>query len=313
MNFEHRPVLLEECIENLCIKSNGIYVDGTLGGAGHSSRILQKLGRGGHLVGIDRDISAIEASGERLASIKTEARYTLVNDNFGNMARICSDLGIHQVDGILLDLGVSSHQLDEVERGFSYQHDAPLDMRMDTSQELTAETVVNDYDLDEIRRIISEYGEERWAGRIAEFIGKARMEKRITRTSELVDIIKAAIPAPARRQGPHPAKRTFQAIRIAVNNELGILENTLEDAVSLLAPGGRLCVITFHSLEDRIVKHKFREFSDPCICPDDFPVCMCGKQKKAVIVTRKPIIPGDKELKENPRARSAKQRVIEKI
>jgi len=229
------------------------------------------------------------------------------------MKLLCNEKGIKNVDGILLDLGVSSYQLDDAERGFSYQLDAPLDMRMDKSQELNAEIVVNEYDEDSLKRIISDYGEEKWASRIASFIVKARKDRRIRTTGELVEIIKAAIPSSARREGPHPAKRTFQAIRIEVNNELGILEKTIEDAVELLGPGGRLCIITFHSLEDRIVKSTYKKIANPCICPPDFPVCTCGRKGKIEIITRKPILPGNEELRDNPRARSAKLRVAERF
>lgn len=313
MVFNHKPVLLQECIDYLQIKPNGIYVDGTLGGAGHSSRILESLSSNGQLIGIDQDISAIKASKAKLHTINTQAVYTLVNDNFSNIGTICKDLEINCVNGILLDLGVSSHQLDEPERGFSYQHDAPLDMRMNQNSDLTAAKIVNEYDVSDLKKIIREYGEERWASRIADFIVRERLKKSIETTFELVDIIKAAIPASARRQGPHPAKRTFQAIRIAVNNELGILEDSLEEAVSMLCSEGRLCVITFHSLEDRIVKQKFLQLNNPCTCPSSFPVCICGKTKKANIITRKPITPSETELKDNPRARSAKLRVIERV
>lgn len=313
MEFNHKPVLLEECIENLNIKQDGIYIDGTLGGAGHSSEIYKRLGKDGVLIGIDQDSYAIEASRERLSSIGGQARIILENTNFKNIKEVCRKHNIEYVDGILFDLGVSSYQLDEGERGFSYQKDAPLDMRMDRRQPLDAGTVVNEYDEDAIKRIIRDYGEERWAARIASFIVKARKEKRIETTGELVDIIKAAIPSSARREGPHPAKRTFQAIRIEVNNELGILRQAIDDAISLLRPEGRLCIITFHSLEDRIVKEEFQRKVKPCTCPPSFPVCVCGKVPEAELVFRKPILPSTGELEDNPRARSAKLRVIKKI
>ena len=313
MEFSHKPVMLEECIENLNIKQDGIYIDGTMGGAGHSSEIYKRLGKNGILIGIDQDSYAIRASREKLSSIGGQARIIYENTNFKNIKDVCKKHYIDHVDGILLDLGVSSHQLDEEERGFSYQKDAPLDMRMDRRQTLSAEVVVNEYDEDALRKIIQDYGEERWAGRIASFIARERQKKRIETTGELVDIIKAAIPSYARRDGPHPAKRTFQAIRIEVNNELGILKQTIDDAVSMLRPGGRLCIITFHSLEDRIVKHAFQKMAKPCTCPPGFPVCVCGKVPEAVIVSKKPILPSVGEIEENPRARSAKLRVIEKI
>ncbi|MDP4092726.1 MAG: 16S rRNA (cytosine(1402)-N(4))-methyltransferase RsmH [Bacillota bacterium] len=312
MEFNHKPVLLDECIENLNIKPNGIYVDGTLGGAGHSAEIYKRLGKDGTLIGIDQDEFALETSRKRLSGI-SQAKLILVNDNFRNIKNILGEIGIKSVDGILLDIGVSSHQLDEAERGFSYQKEAPLDMRMDKRNELTAETIVNEYSKDEIKRIIRDYGEENWAARIAEFIIERRKEKRISTTYELVDIIKAAIPSSARRDGPHPAKRTFQALRIAVNDELGALEQAVEDAVEVLHQGGRLCIITFHSLEDRIVKNSFSKKVNPCTCPSDFPVCVCGAVRQAINITRKPITPSEKELNENPRARSSKLRVIERI
>ncbi len=312
MEFNHKPVLFEECIENLDIKPDGIYVDGTLGGAGHSGEIYRRLGNNGTLIGIDQDEFAIETSRARLSE-QSKAKLILVNDNFRNIANICSKIGIPAVDGILLDIGVSSHQLDEAERGFSYNKEAPLDMRMDKKQVITAETIVNEYEQDEITKIIRDYGEEKWAARIAQFIAKRRQEKRITTTSELVDVIKAAIPSSARRDGPHPAKRTFQALRIKVNDELGALEEAIDNAVSVLRPGGRLCIITFHSLEDRIVKNAFNRKVNPCTCPPSFPVCVCGGKKEAEHVSRKPIIPKESELEDNPRARSAKLRVIRKI
>ncbi|MCX7843582.1 MAG: 16S rRNA (cytosine(1402)-N(4))-methyltransferase RsmH [Clostridia bacterium] len=313
MKFEHKPVLLQECIENLKIKPDGIYVDGTMGGAGHSKEIYRRLGQNGMLLGIDQDAYALQVAGQRVKESGGQARLELENSNFKFIKSICGKHNIEAVDGILLDLGVSSHQLDEAERGFSYQHDAPLDMRMDRRQELDAGIIVNKFSRDELRDIIRDYGEEKWAARIAEFIEKARAKGRIETTWQLVDIIKAAIPSSARREGPHPAKRTFQALRIAVNDELGILKKTIHDGFEILKPGGRFCIITFHSLEDRIVKNEFLSIARPCSCPSEFPVCVCGKKPEAEIITRKPITASDGEMEENPRARSAKLRVIEKI
>lgn len=313
MNFEHEPVLLNECLDMLNIKCNGVYIDGTVGGAGHSAEILKRLGEGGILVGLDKDETAIEVSKKRLSAIKTQARFILENTSFKNMKKVCFEKGIMQADGILLDLGVSSHQLDDGERGFSYWQDARLDMRMDKKQELTAEVIVNEYDEKEISRIIRDYGEEKWASRIAHFIVKERQRRRISTTAELVEIVKAAIPASDRRNGPHPARRTFQALRIAVNDELNTLKDTIEIAVSMLAKGGRLCIISFHSLEDRIVKTEFQRMVNPCTCPPEFPVCVCGKKPVAVNITKKPILPSEQEVVNNPRARSAKLRVLEKI
>ncbi|HEX2925190.1 MAG TPA: 16S rRNA (cytosine(1402)-N(4))-methyltransferase RsmH [Ruminiclostridium sp.] len=313
MEFKHKSVLLDECIEYLNIKQEGIYVDGTIGGAGHSSEIYGRLGAGGRLIGLDQDSFAVETSIKRLGEIKSRADFKVVNTNFKNIRNACADLEVSEVDGILLDLGVSSHQLDEASRGFSYQHDAPLDMRMDTKSELSAYEVVNKYSEQEIYRIIRDYGEEKWASRIAKFIVEARQTKPVETTYDLVDVIKRAVPSSARRDGPHPAKRTFQAIRIAVNNELGILNDTIEDCVELLKSGGRLCIITFHSLEDRIVKLQFNKMVNPCTCPPTFPACVCGKKPRAVLVNRKPIISKEQELEENPRARSAKLRVLQKI
>ena len=313
MKFNHKPVLLEECIENLNIRPDGIYIDGTLGGAGHSSEIYRRLGKEGTLVGIDQDAFALEISQERLRTIGGQAGLVFAKGNFRNIGEICRMHGIDKVDGILLDLGVSSHQLDESERGFSYQKDAPLDMRMDRQSKLDAGVIVNEYDEYEIKKIIRDYGEENWAARIAGFIVKARKEQRIESTGQLVEIIKAAIPSAARREGPHPAKRTFQAIRIAVNDELGALKQVVGDAVSVLGEGGRLCIITFHSLEDRIVKNEFQGREKPCTCPREFPVCVCGNKPELKVITRKPIIPSDSELDENPRSRSAKLRVAEKV
>lgn len=312
MNFEHISVLLNECIEGLNIVPDGIYVDCTLGGGGHSSHIVEKLNQGGTLIGIDQDANAIKAAGERLKDY-TNVKY--VRDNFSNIKNIVEDLGLGQesINGFLLDLGVSSHQLDEADRGFSYNHNAPLDMRMDQRQSLSAYVVVNEYSAEELTRIIKEYGEERWAKRIAEFIVNERKTKPIETTFDLVSVIKKAVPKGARADGPHPAKRTFQAIRIEVNNELGILESTVNDMIDLLKPKGRICIITFHSLEDRIVKNVFRNLENPCTCPRDFPVCVCGKKPKAKVITRKPILPGQEELEYNHRAHSAKLRIVEKL
>lgn len=313
MEFEHKPVLFEECIENLDIKPDGVYVDGTLGGAGHSSGIYKQLSEKGTLIGIDQDEFALNTSKGRLQAQNGKGSLIFANTNFINIKSVCDENKIEAVDGILLDLGVSSYQLDEGERGFSYNKDAPLDMRMDRRRNFTAETIVNEYSQDEIKKIIRDYGEEKWASRIAEFIVDRRKAKRIETTGELVEIIKAAIPSSARREGPHPAKRTFQALRIAVNDELGILSRAIEDGVSLLKPGGRFCIITFHSLEDRIVKTEFNKYINPCTCPASFPVCVCGKPKVAEAVHRKPIVPKDEELEVNPRARSAKLRVLKKL
>jgi len=312
MDFNHKPVLLDECIESLNIKSNGTYLDGTLGGAGHSLKILDRLDKG-TLVGIDQDEFAIETAGERLRRARSNAKIVLIKGNFRNMAQLLRENGIDGVDGILLDIGVSSHQLDEAQRGFSYNQDAPLDMRMDRSRELDAAAIVNTYDEKELRDIIREYGEEKWAARIASFVVKARETGRIETTGQLTDIIKAAIPAKARRDGPHPAKRTFQALRIAVNDELGALTDAIDSAVQILKPEGRLSIITFHSLEDRIVKNEFNKREKPCTCPPSFPVCVCGKKPELKVLTRKPILPSQEELALNPRSRSAKLRTAQKI
>lgn len=310
MNFEHISVLLNECIESLNIKQNGVYVDGTMGGAGHSSHIAKTLNNTGSLICIDQDENAIKTGKQRLEQYKN---VTFVHNNFCNINEICSSLNINGVDGILLDLGVSSHQLDEGYRGFSYMQDAPLDMRMDIRQPLSAYTVINTYTKEKLTDIIYQYGEEKWAKRIAEFIEKERQQKPIETTLELVSIIKKAIPKGARIDGPHPAKRTFQAIRIEVNRELEILKQTIINMADKLNKNGRLAIITFHSLEDRIVKNTFKELENPCICPRDFPVCVCGKKQIGKVVTRKPILPSKEELEHNHRARSAKLRVFEKI
>ena len=310
MEFHHISVLLNECIDNLNIKPDGIYVDGTMGGGGHSLEIAKRLTTG-RLICIDQDPNAHEAAGKRLAEYKD--RITFVRDNFGNIKSILDSLGIEKIDGMLLDIGVSSHQLDEAERGFSYQQDAPLDMRMNPDRPFSAYDVVNGYDEDELDRVIFTYGEERWARRIAQFIVKERENKPIETTGELVDIIKKAVPKGARKDGPHPAKRTFQAIRIEVNGELEVLQRAIDDVAARLAVGGRLCIITFHSLEDRIVKEAFRKQENPCICPPQFPVCVCGKKPLGRVITRKPILPSKEELEANPRSRSAKLRVLEGV
>ncbi|MBR0575403.1 16S rRNA (cytosine(1402)-N(4))-methyltransferase RsmH [Proteiniclasticum sp. BAD-10] len=308
MEFKHVSVLLEECLEALNIKEGGIYVDCTLGGAGHTREILKRL-KNGRLIGIDQDQDAL--SNARVL-LKDYDNVTLVHSNFESIKGILAETAPSGVDGILMDLGVSSYQLDEGERGFSYMKDAPLDMRMNREEALSAYEVVNSYSLEELTRIIRDYGEEKFAKRIAQFILKAREGKPVETTGELVEIIKAAIPAKARREGPHPAKRTFQAIRIEVNRELSILHQTVLDAVEALKPEGRLAIITFHSLEDRIVKNTYRELMDPCTCPKNMP-CICGKVPTVKVLTKKPIVPGDTEIDENPRSRSAKLRVLEKL
>ena len=308
--FYHVSVLLDECIEGLNIKPDGIYVDGTLGGAGHSSEVAKRLTTG-RLIGIDRDPVALRAAGERLAPYAD--RVTLVHSNFCEIKQVLEDLDIPGVDGILLDLGVSSPQLDDGSRGFSYMADAPLDMRMNSEDTLSAYDVVNTWSQDELKRILYDYGEERYAPRIAAAICKRREEKPIETTLELVDIIRSAMPAAALREKQHPAKRSFQAIRIAVNDELGSVEKVMGDAIPCLNPGGRLAIITFHSLEDRIVKNGMAAASKGCTCPPNFPVCVCGKKPQVRLMNRKPIVSGDEELERNPRARSAKLRVCEKL
>ena len=311
MEFVHKPVLFDECMENLNIKADGIYVDGTLGGAGHSLGIAKSLNKNGTLIGIDRDVEALAVSKQRLAEVNPKVM--LVNDNHKNIKEILANLGIYKADGILLDLGVSSYQLDNKDRGFSYRFDAPLDMRMNTNDKMTAKTVVNECTKEELIKIFRDYGEEKWSARIAEFIVTEREKKPIETTFELVDIIKAAVPAGAREEKGHPAKRVFQAIRIYVNEEISELENAVRNAIDSLAVGGRLCIITFHSLEDRIVKEVFNEEAKSCICPPDFPTCVCGKKSRIKLVNRKPILPTDEELEVNLRAHSAKLRVAEKI
>ena len=363
MIFEHKPVLLDECIENLNVKPNGIYIDGTVGGAGHSTEILKRLDGRGLLIGFDQDDNAIEAATKRLSeygrqldidcikdvytntkekerqitkekfseaeaeeeqitkdkivkekSTKEEIpNFLVVKTNFENIKEVLNRIGITGVNGILLDIGVSSHQLDEAERGFSYIQDAPLDMRMNTESDFSALNVINEYSEVELRKILRDYGEEKWAARIAEFIVKFRKEKAVTRTGELTEIIKAAIPKGARDEHSHPAKRTFQAVRIEVNRELRVLERVIDDGIPFLNLGGRLCIITFHSLEDRIVKNKFSDLAKACVCPREFPVCICKKVQTVKIISKKPIIASDIELSDNSRAKSAKLRVVEKL
>lgn len=310
MEFKHVSVLLDECIEGLNIKPDGIYVDGTLGGAGHSKEIAKRL-ETGYLIGIDQDQNAINKATEVLAPYKD--RVKIVRDNFSNIKNVLWHLGVEKIDGILLDLGVSSHQLDEGDRGFSYQHDARLDMRMNRDQKLSAWEVVNEYSQEDLCRIIKDYGEENWAKRIAEFIVQEREENTIDTTFDLVSVIKKAVPKGARADGPHPAKRTFQAIRIEVNGELDIIKNTIRDAVDRLNPGGRICIITFHSLEDRLVKDMFKYLNQQCVCPREYPVCRCDKRREVKIITRKPIVSNKDELERNNRARSAKLRIAEKV
>jgi 16S rRNA (cytosine1402-N4)-methyltransferase len=311
MEFRHKSVLLDETIENLNIKPDGIYVDGTLGGGGHSYEIAKCLTGGGRLIGIDQDEDAIKAAGERLAQFGDTV--TIVRNNYCNMNLVLDELGIDRVDGIVLDLGVSSYQLDTADRGFSYNEDAPLDMRMDRRQPLTAKNIVNEYSEYDLYRIIRDYGEDRFAKNIAKHIVQARENQEITTTFELNEIIKAAIPAKVRATGGHPSKRTYQAIRIELNRELDVLENSIDMMIERLNEGGRMCIITFHSLEDRIVKSRFKINENPCTCPPDFPVCVCGKVSKGKVITRKPILPSDEELEENKRSKSSKLRVFEKI
>ena len=310
MEFKHKSVLLDESIEALNIKPDGIYVDGTLGGGGHSYEICRRLSEKGRLIGIDQDADAIAAATRRLGEFKD--RVMIVRSNYCDMRRELGKLGITSVDGVILDLGVSSYQLDTAERGFTYREDAPLDMRMDQRQSLTAKDIVNEYSEMELYRIIRDYGEDKFAKNIAKHIVNARKEKALETTGELIHVIKAAIPMKIRATGGHPAKKTFQAIRIELNRELEVLENSLEDMVDLLNDEGRLSVITFHSLEDRIVKNKFRYLENPCSCPKEFPVCVCGKKPKGKIITRKPIVPSAQEIEENSRAKSSKLRVFER-
>ncbi len=310
MEFEHVSVLLQECIEGLSIRPDGIYVDGTLGGAGHGYEVCKRLSAEGRFIGIDQDDDAIAASTERL--VEFGDKVTIVKSNYEHIKSVLAELEIPGVDGILLDLGVSSYQLDTADRGFSYMADAPLDMRMDRTQPMTAKDIVNTYDEDKLAQVIKIYGEERFAKSIARHIVQKRKEKEIETTGELVDIIRASMPAKAKNGKGHPAKRTFQAIRIELNRELDVLQETLKDMVSVLNVGGRLCIITFHSLEDRIVKNFFREMEHPCTCPPNFPVCVCGKEPQGKVITRKPILPSEEELSINSRSKSAKLRIFEK-
>ena len=308
--FEHKSVLLKETIEGLNIKPDGIYVDGTLGGGGHSYEIARRLDKGGKLVGIDRDEDALRAASERLSEFSD--RVKLIRGNYEDTVSILHDQGIFGADGILLDLGVSSYQFDEAERGFSYKKEAPLDMRMDRREKRTAADIINGYTESELYRIIRDYGEDRFSKNIAKHIVNERQKKPIETTTELAEIIKHAIPARVREGGGHPAKKTFQAIRIELNRELDILSGSIEGLIDILNPGGRIAIITFHSLEDKIVKSAFKKAENPCTCPPDFPVCVCGKKPKGRVLTRKPIVSGDEELSENNRAHSAKLRIFEK-
>ena len=311
INFKHRSVLLDECIEALDIKPYGVYVDGTAGGGGHSLEIVKRLTEGGRLIAIDRDDAAIAAATERLCDFSE--RVTFVRSNFSSVGEVCARLGIEKIDGILLDLGVSSYQLDTAERGFTHNTDAPLDMRMDRRGELDAYTVVNTYTEEELKRVMWTYGEEKFAPKIAAAIVRRRAQKPIESTGELVDVIKSAIPASAREGGHHPAKRTFQAIRIEVNGELDAIEPAIRDAVSLLGEGGRIAIITFHSLEDRIVKQTYADLASGCNCPRSLPICVCGRKPIVKLVNKKPITPSSEELEQNPRSRSSKLRIAEKI
>ena len=311
MEFSHYSVLLQETIDELHIRPDGIYVDGTLGGGGHAFQVCSRLNENGHFYGIDQDAAAIEAAGERLRCFGNQV--TIIRSNYCRMVEELKARGVTGVDGIVLDLGVSSYQLDEADRGFTYREDAALDMRMDQRQEKTARDIVNGYSEMELYRVIRDYGEDKFAKNIAKHIVQAREKKPVETTGELVEIIKAAIPVKIRMQKGHPAKQTFQAIRIELNRELEVLRDSLDDMIDFLNPGGRICIITFHSLEDRIVKNAFRTNEHPCTCPPDFPVCVCGKVSKGRVVTRKPVLPGEKELEENSRSKSAKLRVFERI
>ena len=309
MEFKHKSVLLNETIDGLNIKPDGIYVDGTLGGGGHAYEVCRRLGEKGSIVGIDQDAAAIEAASARLKDFGEKV--TIVRSNYCDMKSKLHELGIDKVDGIVLDLGVSSYQLDTAERGFSYREDAPLDMRMDTRQKMTARDIVNDYTEADLYRVIRDYGEDKFAKNIAKHIVQARAVKPVETTAELSEIIRASIPMKFQKKSGHPAKRTFQAIRIELNRELDVLRDSLDDMIDLLNLGGRLCIITFHSLEDRIVKSAFRKNENPCTCPPDFPVCVCGKKSKGSIITKKPILPSEEELEYNSRSKSAKLRIFE--
>ena len=309
MEFKHKSVLLNETIDGLNIKPDGIYVDGTLGGGGHAYEVCRRLGEKGSIVGIDQDAAAIEAASARLKGFGEKV--TIVRSNYCDMKSKLHELGIDKVDGIVLDLGVSSYQLDTAERGFSYREDAPLDMRMNTRQKMTARDIVNDYTEADLYRVIRDYGEDKFAKNIAKHIVQARAVKPVETTAELSEIIRASIPMKFQKKSGHPAKRTFQAIRIELNRELDVLRDSLDDMIDLLNPGGRLCIITFHSLEDRIVKSAFRKNENPCTCPPDFPVCVCGKKSKGSIITKKPILPSEEELEYNSRSKSAKLRIFE--
>lgn len=311
MEFKHKSVLLYETVDELNIKPDGIYVDGTLGGGGHSYEIAGRLSEGGRLIGIDQDEDAIKAASKRLEPYMD--RVTIVRNNYCNMDKVLDELGIDKVDGIMLDLGVSSYQLDAADRGFTYNVDTALDMRMDQRQEITAKDIVNEYSEFDLYRIIRDYGEDRFAKNIAKHIVAARQEKPIETTFELNDIIKAAIPMKVRVTGGHPSKRTYQAIRIELNKELEVLENSIDMMIDRLKPEGRLCIITFHSLEDRIVKTRFRNNENPCTCPQSFPACVCGKVPKGRVITRKPVVPTDEEINENSRSKSSKLRVFERV
>lgn len=313
MEFNHKSVLLKETIEGLNVRPDGIYVDGTLGGAGHGFHVCEKLGMNGRFIGIDQDEDAIKAATQRLKVFEKKTNITIVKSNYVNMMQVLDELGVDKADGILLDIGVSSYQIDTPERGFTYKEDAPLDMRMDRTNPFSAKTLVNNYSENDLYRIIRDYGEDNFAKNIAKHIVMERQKKEIETTGELIEIIKSAIPAKVRAKGGHPAKKTFQAIRIEVNKELDVLENSIDNMINRLNDGGRLAIITFHSLEDRIVKNKFRQNEDPCICPKNFPVCVCGMKSKGKQITRKPIVPTEQEIADNKRAKSSKLRVFERI
>ncbi len=308
--FKHYSVMLKETIEGLNVRKNGVYVDGTLGGAGHAKEVCKLLGNTGHFIGIDQDSDAIKAAGERLDEFNN---VSIVRDNYENMVQIVKNEGFEKVSGIVLDLGVSSYQLDTAERGFSYHNDAPLDMRMDDRSSRTAKDIVNGYSENELFRIIRDYGEDQFAKNIAKHIVKRRQDSEIETTFQLVECIKAAIPAKIRMASGHPAKKTFQAIRIELNRELDVLKDSIDGMIDLLEPGGRICIITFHSLEDRIVKSAFKKNENPCTCPPSFPVCVCGKISKGKVITNKPILPSEAELEENSRSKSAKLRIFERV